>query len=239
MDTLKEEKNLWKKGFKVVAGLDEAGRGPLAGPVTACAVFVPDKFKISSELRKIKDSKKLTPKRREEFFKILKKHPQIKWGIGNVSEKIIDKINILEATKLAMCKAIRNLEKKLKKRKIDPVRNTPCTNPVRGKFLTGRVSNGVDFLILDGNFKINLKIPQKPIIKADNKVFSVMSASIIAKVTRDRIMKRYHRKYPCYEFSRHKGYPTRLHCKLLRKYGPCKIHRKTFGPVRNLIKKSH
>jgi len=210
MDTLREEKNLWKKRYKRVAGIDEAGRGPLAGPVTACAVFVSDKFKISPELKKIKDSKKLTPKRREEFCNILKKHPQIKWGVANVSERVIDKINIFEATKLAMIKAIKNLEKKSKRK--------------------------IDFLILDGNFKINSKIPQKPIIKADDKVFSVMAASIIAKVSRDRIMQKFHKKYPRYKFTLHKGYPTELHFKLLKKHGPCKIHRKTFSPVRNLVK---
>ena len=177
----------------------------LAGPVTAGAVFIPKKFKLSPEFKKIKDSKKLTPKRREEFCNILKKHPGIKWGIGNVSEKIIDKINIFEATKLAMKKAVDNLEKKLKRK--------------------------IDFLILDGNFKINSCLPQKPIIKADNKVFSVMSASIIAKVTRDKLMRELDKKYPKYKFAVHKGYPTKLHRKLLKKHGPCKIHRKTFRPV--------
>ena len=210
MDILKEEKRLWKKEFKNIAGLDEAGRGPLAGPVTACAVFVSKRFKLPGNLRKIKDSKKLTPKRREEFCNILKKHPRIKWGIGNVSEKIIDKINILEATKLAMNKAIKNLEKKSKRK--------------------------INFLILDGNFKINSKLPQKSIIKADNKVFSVISASVIAKVTRDKLMRELDEKYPKYKFSVHKGYPTELHKKLLKKYGPCKIHRKTFGPVKDLLK---
>jgi len=212
MNVLKEEKNLWKKGFKNVAGLDEAGRGPLAGPVTACAVFVYNKFKISPELKKIKDSKKLNPKKREEFYKILKAHSQVEWGIGQVSEKVIDKINIFEATKLAMEKAIKDLERKLNKRKIN-------------------------FLILDGNFKINSKISQKSIIKADSKVFSVMAASIVAKVTRDRIMMRLDRKYPRYKFFIHKGYPTKLHQKLLKKYGPCRIHRKSFEPVRNLRNK--
>ena len=210
MDILKEEKNLWKKRFKNIAGLDEAGRGPLAGPVTACAVFVSKKIKLFPKFKKIKDSKKLTPKKREEFCKILKSHSQIEWGIANVSEKIIDKINILEATKLAMLRAVKNLEKKIKSK--------------------------IDFLILDGNFKINSKIPQKPIIKADNKVFSVMAASIIAKVTRDKLMVKLDKKYPKYKFAIHKGYPTKLHRKLLKKHGSCKIHRKTFGPVRNLIK---
>jgi ribonuclease HII len=215
MDILKEEKNLWKKGFKNITGLDEAGRGPLAGPVTACAVLLPKKFKIPDNLKKIKDSKKLTPEKREEFCMILKSNKQIKWGTANVSEKMIDKINIFEASKLAMLKAVDNLEKK-----------------INGK---------IDFLILDGNFKINSKLPQKPIIKADDKIFSVMAASVIAKVTRDKLMAKLDRKYPKYKFAVHKGYPTELHQKLLKKYGACKIHRKTFGPVLCILnkKKNH
>ncbi len=192
-----EEKKLWRKGFKRVAGLDEAGRGPLAGPVTAAAVILKRLWKL--DFNNIKDSKKLSAKKREEFYKILTKHPAIKWGIGVVSERIIDRINILEATKLAMAKAVKKLK--------------------------------VDFLLLDGNFKINSKIPQKSIIKGDEKVFSIAAASILAKVARDRIMVRYHKKYPQYRFDIHKGYPTKYHCKMIRKYGPCKIHRKTFHPV--------
>jgi len=214
---LLEEKKLWQKGFKRVAGLDEAGRGPLAGPVLAAAVSIIANCKLKAksvrssssrcdsiiaDFKNLKDSKKLSPKKREEFYKILKKNPAIEWGIGKVSEKVIDKINILEATKLAMKKAVKNLERK------------------------------PDFLILDGNFKIDSNIPQKPIIKGDEKVFSCAAASIIAKVTRDRIMQSYHKKFPRYCFNKHKGYPTKLHLKMLRKYGPCKIHRMTFGPVR-------
>jgi len=194
-----EEKKLRKNGFRFVAGLDEAGRGPLSGPVVAgVAVIKIKKFNIDN----IKDSKKLSARKREEFYKTLTKHPAVEWGIGIVSEKVIDKINILEATKLAMKKAIKGLKKK------------------------------PDFLILDGNFKINSPLPQKSIIKADEKVLSCAAASIIAKVTRDRIMDKYHKKYPLYKFNRHKGYPTKLHFKLLKKHGPCKIHRKSFGPVR-------
>ena len=214
---LNEERKLWRKGYKRVVCLDEAGRGPLAAPVIAAAVTVsPAKLKtqnlkFKTILTEIKDSKKLTPKRREEFFKILTNPPagglQIKWGIGQVSEKVIDKINILEATKLAMKKAIKNLKAKNQ-------------NPK------------VDFLIIDGNFKINLKIPQKSIIKADEKVFSCICASIIAKVSRDRIMRRLHKKYPQYGFDKHKGYPTKYHRRMLKKYGPCQIHRKSFKPVR-------
>ena len=206
-----QEKRLWRKGYKRVVCLDEAGRGPLSGPVIAVAVMTKSNFKskilnFKSNFKGIKDSKKLSPKKREEIFKILKNCPFIEWGIGRVSEKVIDKINILEATKLAMKKAIKKLKRK------------------------------PDFLILDGNFKIDLKIPQKSIVKGDEKVFSCAAASIIAKVTRDKIMERYDKKFPHYGFSKHKGYPTKFHLKMLKKYGPCKIHRKTFGPVKRLQK---
>jgi len=207
---LKEEKKLWRKGYKRVAGLDESGRGPLAGPVIAAAMRIKPRLNSKFKHLQLKDSKKLTPKKREEFYKFLIKNPAIEWGIGRVSEKVIDKINILEATKLAMKKAFKNLNCKLQ------IAN--CRK--------------VAFLILDGNFKLDLPIPQKSIIKADEKVFSCAAASVIAKVTRDRIMKRYHKKYPRYGFDKHKGYPTRLHRRMLKKYGPCKIHRKSFKPVK-------
>ncbi|MBZ9578600.1 ribonuclease HII [Patescibacteria group bacterium] len=198
---LRNEKRLWRKGHKKIAGLDEAGRGPLSGPVTAAAVIIKPIRGKFVKIREIKDSKKLTPKKREELYKILTNHPQIDWGIGKVSEKVIDKINILEATELAMKKAVRRLKRK----------------PV--------------FLILDGNLEIDLEIPQKSIKKADEKVFSCACASILAKVYRDRVMRRFHRKYPRYGFDKHKGYPTKLHFKMLKKYGSCKIHRKSFKPV--------
>ncbi|UZE93133.1 MAG: ribonuclease HII [Candidatus Nealsonbacteria bacterium] len=212
-----EEKKLWKKGFKKVVGLDEAGRGPLSGPVVAAAVLIKSIRKIRAkfvDIRDVKDSKKLSPKKREELYKILINHPQIKWGIGKASEKVIDKINILEATKLAMKRAVKNLEKKIKKKK--------------------RL-NLIEFLILDGRMKLDLDILQKSIIKADNKVFSCAAASIIAKVSRDRMMRRYGKKYPQYGFSKHKGYATKLHLKRLKKYGPCSIHRKSFRPVKKLL----
>jgi len=197
-----EERKLWKKGYKKVACLDEAGRGPLCGPVVACTVMV-KKFSIFNfQFLKLRDSKKLSPKRREEFYKILTSHPAIEWGIGKVSEKVIDKINILEATKLAMKKAVKKLKRK------------------------------PDFLILDGKMELDLSISQKSIVKADEKVFSCAAASIIAKVNRDRIMLRYHKKYPQYGFDKHKGYPTRRHRRMLKKYGPCKIYRKSFKPLK-------
>lgn len=194
-----EEKKLWKKGYKVVVGLDEAGRGALVGPVVAAAIFIKPNCKIL--LKEINDSKKLSEKQREFLYNALVSHKDIKYGVGIVSEKVIDKINILEATKLAMKKALKNLKV---------------------------VS---DFLILDGNFKINSDISQKSIIKGDQKVFSISSASIIAKVTRDRLMKKYHKQYPNYGFDKHKGYGTKVHFASLQEFGPCKIHRKSFYPV--------
>ncbi|OGZ69778.1 MAG: ribonuclease HII [Candidatus Staskawiczbacteria bacterium RIFCSPHIGHO2_12_FULL_38_11] len=209
----KEEKKLWKQGFNVVVGLDEAGRGPLAGPVAAAAVVVRPEHSVLLSARRdakifiknfgIRDSKQLSEKKREELYEVLVNHPAIEWGIGVVSEKVIDKINILEATKLAMLEAAENLQ--------------------------------ADFLLLDGNFKINSKISQKSIIKGDQKVFSISAASIIAKVTRDRIMQKMHKKYPKYNFAAHKGYGTALHIKNLQNFGPCKIHRKTFFPVNTLV----
>ena len=203
------ETKLRRKGYKVIIGIDEAGRGPLAGPVIACAItaqkFSIFNFQFSNTL---KDSKKLSPKKREEIFEILKNNPQVEWGIGRVSERVIDKINILQATKLAMKRAIKNLKPKTQ-------------NP----------NSKVDFLLIDGNFGIDLDIPQRSIVKGDEKIFLIKLASIVAKVTRDRAMLRYHKKYPEYRFGKHKGYGTKLHLKMLKKYGPCKIHRKSFGPV--------
>lgn len=194
-----------------MVGLDEAGRGPLAGPVVAGAVLLKSDFNklLQSDFNNIRDSKKLSAKQREKFYKILTHHTDVEWGIGMVSEKIIDKINILEATKLAMQKAVKNLEFKM-------LEAGPPT---------------IDFLILDGNFSIKSAIPQKSIIKADEKVFSCSCASIIAKVTRDRLMLKYDKKYPNYGFAENKGYPTGFHRQMLKKYGPCKIHRKTFRPL--------
>jgi ribonuclease HII len=206
---LKEEKKLWKKGYKVVVGLDEAGRGPLAGPVVAAAVSIIANCKLQiANSKNLKDSKKLTPQKREEFFKLIIKNPFIEWGIGKVSERIIDKINIKNAAELAMEKALKNLEKKIKKK--------------------------ADFLIIDGNHinSKNLKARNhKLIVKGDEKVLSCAIASIIAKVTRDRIMEKYAKKFPEYGFEKHKGYGTKFHLKMLKKYGPCKIHRRSFFPI--------
>jgi len=206
---IQEEKHLWRKGYKYVVGIDEAGRGPLAGPVSAGAVLILEKdFKEVKKIKSVKDSKKLKEEKRKEVYLNLIRDKRIKWGIGMVSEKVIDKINILEATKLAMIKAVKDLEKK----------------------------NGIktDFLILDGKMKLDLKIDQKSIIKGDDKVFSISAASIIAKVRRDELMEKYDKKYPQYNFKKHKGYGTKEHLKKIKKYGACKIHRKSFAPINQL-----
>jgi len=144
-------------------------------------------------------------KRKGKNFNLIN-NSKLKWGIGIVSEKIIDKINILEATKLSMIKAIEDLEKK---------------NNIK-----------VDFLILDGKMKIDFNVNQESIIKGDDKVFSISAASIIAKVTRDRLMIKYDKKYPEYNFKKHKGYGTKEHLDNIKKNGICKIHRKSFAPIR-------
>jgi len=209
LPNFREEKKLWKKGYKRIACVDEAGRGPLAGPVIAAAVMINlnQNSKLKKTLKGVKDSKKLTSKERERLYNLITQNVKIKWARGRVSGKVIDKINILEATKLAMKRSIENLKE-------EP-----------------------DFLIIDGNFTLDLKVPQKSIKKADNKVFSCALASIIAKVHRDNIMRRLCKEYPQYVFDQHKGYPTKLHRRLLKKYGPCRIHRKSFAPVSALLKK--
>jgi len=195
----REEKKLWNKGIERVAGLDEAGRGPLAGPVVAAALCF-KKVKTRS-LSSVRDSKQLSKKQREEIYEMLKKDSGVEWGIGRVSEKVIDRINIFQATKLAMQRAVKSLEKK---------------------------QGNIDFLIIDGNFGIKCPISQKSIIKADQKVLSVAAASIIAKVFRDKMMVNYHKRFPKYCFDKHKGYPTKFHRQIIKQCGFCDIHRKSF-----------
>ena len=192
--SFREENKLRKKGYKKIAGLDEVGRGPLAGPVIACAVAINGQ---KPKIKNIRDSKQLSARQREKIYRELTQDPRVEWGIGVVSEKVIDKINFLEATKLAMQKAVQKLARP-------------------------------NFLILDGNFSIKSAIPQKSIIKADEKVFSCSCASIIAKVTRDKLMQKYDQKYPYYHFASNKGYGTKIHREMLKKHGPSKIHRQTF-----------
>lgn len=216
--TFKEEQKLSKKGCQFIVGLDEAGRGPLAGPVVAAAViFSPRAIKLYSRkvnsnsgeksfwFKSVRDSKTLTSKKREELYKIIVKEA-LDWKVGAVSEKMVDKINILQASFLAMKKAVKKLK----------------TRP--------------DFLLIDGKFTLtDYPVNQKAIPQGDQKIFSIAAASIVAKVTRDRVMKNLHKKYPLYSFDKHKGYGTRLHFEMLDRHGPCQIHRKSFKPVKKLI----
>ena len=215
---LRFEKKIWKKGYEIVIGLDEAGRGSLAGSVFAGAVTIlpqlpnsksPRHLVTRSLLRKVKDSKQLSFKQREGVYEELIKSPFIVWAEGRVGPKLIDKINILEATKLAMKRAVQNLTKKLVKDRPRPIL----------------------FLAIDGNFPLNLDIPQKSIIKGDQKVFSIAAASIIAKVRRDRLMVKYAKTFPQYGFEKHKGYPTPLHRRALVEHGSCRLHRQSFKSI--------
>jgi len=214
-----EEKKLWKKGYNFVAGLDEAGRGPLAGPVVAGAVIINPKHGILISDLKIRDSKQMSANQREDVYEKITVCKDITWGVGIVSEKVIDKINILEATKLAMQKAINNLLSR---------------NPRHKLRYRAKSDDGL-FLLIDGNMNFGWGYKYKSIIKGDQKVFSISAASIIAKVTRDRIMRKYHKKYPNYGFDKHKGYGTKYHQTQLSLLGPSAIHRHSFAPVRKML----
>jgi ribonuclease HII len=187
------EKLVYKHNFNVVCGIDEAGRGPLAGPVVAAAVILPKNKKITG----VNDSKKLSAKKRDELFEIIKKE-SISYGIGIVDEKVIDQINILRATKKAMKIAVENLSVK------------------------------PDCLLIDGERLEEIDIKQKAIIKGDTLSISIAAASIIAKVTRDRIMGEMDLKYPDYGFAKHKGYGTKEHIENIKNIGICPIHRISF-----------
>ncbi len=186
-----------KKGHKIIAGIDEVGRGPLAGPLVAVSVVLPENCQVEG----LNDSKKLSEKKRNLVFQIIRQKA-ISIGIGITYEKIIDQINILQATKVAMADSV------------------------------SRLSFKPDFLLIDGNQKIASMIPQLTIVKGDALSASIAAASVVAKVTRDRMMIHYDDIYPQYGFSRHKGYGTQDHLKNISKFGPCKIHRKTFKGVK-------
>ena len=201
---LEYENELYKKNIFLIAGIDEVGRGPLYGPVVAACVVMPAHF----YLKDIKDSKKLSEKKREELFDIIKEKA-LGIGIGIVSAKVIDEINIYEATKKAMYEAVEECLKKTK----------------------------IEHILIDAMNLEKLNIPYTSIIKGDSKSEAIACASIIAKVTRDRMMREDAKKYPEYKFEKNKGYGTKEHMEALEKYGALSEHRKTYKPVSEVLNK--
>ena len=205
------ENNFWKQ-YNIIAGLDEVGRGPLAGPVVTACVVLKKNIKLSPEfISLIKDSKKISEKRRQEIFNLIKENKDIIYTIDIQSSKVIDTDkNILKTT----LNSFKNCVFKLK--------NIP------------------ELILIDGNQIIpDIDISQKSIIQGDNKVFSIALASIIAKVTRDNIVIKYADIYPEYGFEKHKGYGTKQHIDAILKYGVKDVHRKTYGPIKNMLKKNN
>ena len=191
--TMEKEMEIRAKGFTAVCGIDEAGRGPLAGPVVAAAVILPEDIQLPG----VNDSKKITEKKREILFDFVKEHA-LAYGIGEASETEIDEINILQATFLAMRRAVEALQ-------------IPA-----------------DYALVDGNRIQGLPVPAETVIGGDGKVLSIAAASIQAKVTRDRYMRDMAAQYPEYGFEKHKGYGTKAHYAAIEQYGICPLHRKTF-----------
>lgn len=200
MDLWKYEKELYKQNINNIAGTDEAGRGPLYGPVVAACVVLPKNF----ELEGLNDSKKLTEKKRNEYYNYLIEN--VTYGVGIISPKEIDEINIYEASRKAMKIAIDEVRKQIK----------------------------VDYVLTDA-MPIDLDIPVKPIIKGDAKSITIAAASVLAKVTRDKMMYEIDEKHPEYGFKNHKGYPTKKHIEAINKYGLIDGYRKTYGPVKKYI----
>lgn len=190
---LEYEKSLYSKGYEYICGIDEAGRGPLCGPVVAAAVIL----KKGDKIEGVNDSKKLSEKKRETLFEEIKQRA-IAWSIGIVDEKTIDEINILEATRLAMKKAVEGLEQK------------------------------PDYALVDAEKKVPIDVPYMPIVKGDALSESIAAASIIAKVTRDHMVIELDKQYPEYNFAKNKGYGTKQHTDAIKEYGLCPAHRRSF-----------
>ena len=201
IDPFKYEKELRKNGIKLIAGVDEVGRGPLVGPVVTACVILPENINLEG----LTDSKKLSEKKRDFFYDEIKRQA-ISIGIGIVSNEEIDKINIYEATKVAMKQAISNCDVK------------------------------PEHVLIDA-MKLDLDIPSTSIIKGDLLSISISAASVIAKVTRDRMMYELDKKYPMYDFKSNKGYPTKEHLEAIKKYGIIPEHRKSYGPVKEYLER--
>lgn len=194
-DKLKIERELLSQGFETIAGVDEVGRGPLAGPVVCAAVVMP--LKEIEIIQGVDDSKKLSPKKRELLAKLIRERA-LAYTVYEVNEKIIDEINILQATRLGMKNALESL-------KIVP-----------------------DTVITDGNMTLDISFPQRSIVHGDALSYSIGAASIVAKVFRDALMEEYAKTYPAYGFERNKGYGTAEHIRAIKEHGICPIHRRTF-----------
>ena len=205
----KIDREFYEKGLKLIAGIDEAGRGPLAGPVVVAAVVMPE----DSFIEGVNDSKKVSEKKREKLYDLILEEA-LGYGVGIIDQKEIDEINILNATKEGLTRAIKELEKDLQEK------NGKLTKP--------------DVIFVDALTKIDTdNIPYKSIIHGDAISYSIAAASIIAKVTRDRIMKQWDEIYPQYGFAKHKGYGTAAHIQAIKEYGICPLHRLSF--VKNFI----
>lgn len=220
------EEKLRAEGYEIIIGIDEVGRGPLAGPVVAVATTVRNfqfpnpNFQINSndqisndkKWELIRDSKMLSEKQRESLFYFIGENFYV--GVGICDHRTIDRVNILEASFLAMKSAVASLSHNMKH----------------------ETWNKKKIILLDGNKKIpNFSLEQRAIVSGDKLIKSISAASIYAKVTRDRMMGEMHEKYPEYNFAQHKGYGTKIHMDALKKYGPCEIHRKSFRPVRKCM----
>lgn len=207
----KIEEELYKNGTTSIAGIDEAGRGPLAGPVVVACVVMPR----DSMIEGVNDSKKVSEKKREKLYEEIT-NEALGYGVGIISQEEIDKINILNATKEGLTLAIKNLEKDLQEK------NRDFQKP--------------EIILVDALTKIDTDhIPYRSIIKGDSKSYSIAAASIIAKVTRDRIMREWDEVYPVYGFEKHKGYGTAAHIAAIKEYGLCPLHRRSF--VKNIVEK--
>jgi ribonuclease HII len=204
-DRLEFERDLWLREFTLVAGVDEAGRGPLAGPVVAAAVILPANWANSgfdARLIELNDSKQLTEAQRENFFEIITTHPDLRYAIAIVDAATIDRINILQATHRAMNEALAKLQ----------------SQP--------------QHVLVDGRPVKSMTLPQTALVKGDSRSYSIAAASVLAKVTRDRMMLDYDAKHPGYGFAVHKGYGVPQHLAAIEKLGACPIHRMTFAPLK-------
>ena len=204
-DRLAFERELWRQGLALVAGVDEAGRGPLAGPVVAAAAILPNRWGESGfdeRLEKLNDSKQLTERQREDYFAMLTTHPEIRFAIARVEADTIDRINILKATHHAMNDAL------------------------------AQFSPPPQHALVDGLRVKTLAFPQTPLVKGDARSYSIAAASVLAKVTRDRLMLEYDREWPQYGFAEHKGYGMPQHLAAIAAHGPCPIHRRSFAPMK-------